>query len=361
MKILLIEDNYDHSLLISDNCREAFGIDHELEHFELLESGLEALEKTHYDILLCDLKLPDSSIENTTERLKSLSLQTPIVVLTSLNDVEIARSLINQGIQDYLPKDELGPELLGRVCTYAIERKRQQVKLENKTEDQQAFCRSLTHDFKSPIRNIGQLSQMLRENINTHATLLENELDMFDLIDTKVAVINELVDGLYQYLKVDIEGAIVEPVDLASLINDVERFVQGRNDRHVELIVDPLPVIEGIRSQLFVLFQNLIGNGIKYNKNIPEIRISAVENKSENFCAISVSDNGIGIEKSDQKRIFEPFKRLHSSNQYNGSGLGLSIVKRIVENHSGKIVVVSKPRVGTTFSISLPLTQPART
>ena len=117
--------------------------------------------------------------------------------------------------------------------------------------------------------------------------------------------------------------------------------------------VDSLPVIYANEPQMVQLFQNLISNGIKYcDKKIPKIHISSFS-KDNNY-VFSVKDNGIGIDKDQLKRIFVIFQRLHTRDEYNGTGIGLAISKKIVKNHRGNIWAISEPGVGTTFSFTIP-------
>ena len=351
-QILLIEDNPDHVELIVDTCQRAFGKDARVTVFDNITEGLVPLYRGDFDVALCDLQLPDSPIESTLVTLKHLRTDIPIVILTSLNDTETGRELVRAGVQDYLPKDELGVALLQRVCEYAIERKQQQLILEGKGRDQQVFCRSLSHDFKSPIRNIGQLSTLLKESLASRIALNDHEMRLFGLIENKINVINELVDGLYQYLRVELVDAKEKEVDLQELVGEVRQFLISQGDSSAEISIGSLPIVVGHRSQLFVLFQNLIGNGIKYNDGTPKIRIESVV--ISDSVEIIVKDNGIGIDPQHWGSIFQPFKRLHTEEKFSGSGLGLSIVKRIVENHKGKIRVESTIGSGSSFIVSFP-------
>lgn len=357
IKILLIEDNPDHAELIYDCCETLFGKKLTLDIYNLLKTGINALKEKHYDIVLSDLQFPDSALEDTINTLKNTSSAIPIVVLTSLKDDDIGQTLVKAGIQDYLPKEELSPTLLHRICMYSIERKKQEVSLQRKTQDQQMFCRSLSHDFKGPIRKIRQLCDSLNFTLSQFVEFDEETKEHFCMIDRQASTMTELVDGLYQYLQVDMNNSVYEDIDLNDLVHNAWEFVLQDKGNEPKLLLKKLPTLYGIRPYIFMLFQNLISNGIKYNQNSPVISISS-ESDNENMI-IQVQDNGIGIQERYFDVVFEPFERLHTRGSYSGSGLGLSIVKRVVDKHNGKIRIESQPGLGTTFFIILPTRNPA--
>jgi signal transduction histidine kinase len=121
------------------------------------------------------------------------------------------------------------------------------------------------------------------------------------------------------------------------------------------ITIDPLPVVMANDSRLLRVFQNLIGNALKYCERTPDIRISAVLHGD--MWTFSIADNGIGIAAEHCGRVFGAFERLHGRDRYQGTGLGLALVKRIVESYSGRIWLQSEPGAGSTFHFSLPAAQ----
>jgi light-regulated signal transduction histidine kinase (bacteriophytochrome) len=124
-------------------------------------------------------------------------------------------------------------------------------------------------------------------------------------------------------------------------------------EKGVQLSCDPLPMVSGEFTELVELFQNLIANGIKFNRSMPP-RIHVSVREEAMWAVFSVRDNGIGIDREYRERIFLLFQRLHAREQYGGTGIGLTICKKIVERHGGKIWVESTPGQGSTFFFSLP-------
>ncbi|MCO7223492.1 ATP-binding protein [Pleionea sp. CnH1-48] len=350
MQILLVEDNQDHALLIQDLIGSAFSDDTSVHTEENLLPAMDLLSDKTFDICLCDLQLPDSSIGETIDRLKQIETCVPIIILTSINDENVAHKLLTYGMQDFLPKDELNINLLHRICTYAIKRKQQQILLEERTSDMEAFCRSLSHDFKGMVRRIGSSSKIIQEKLGEAIT--EELSDWFRLLDTNVNAIGALEKGLYDYLSTNNLAIVTTEVDLNVVVEEVCATLEGGEDQSYNIAVSELPSINGVRSQLFILFYNLIQNAIKYNENEPKINIAHQFNKKSHSHVITFKDNGIGMKEEYLKKIFSPFYRLHSDRKYQGSGLGLSIVKRIVENHGADIRVESKEGSGSCFFVS---------
>jgi len=355
MRVLLIEDNPDHAVLIAELLSQIVEVEVELEHVGDLQAGISLLKSKHYDVILSDLDLPNSPIESTVRTLKTLRTETPIVILTALNSYEMASKLLLDGIQDYIPKDELSPSLLHRVCNHAIGRNKHQVELERRNRELQSFCESLTHDLKSPIVRIAQVAGVLREKHEENGNSSEDDSRMFDSIEQSTAVSLNLVDGLYNYLSVDYRAQDYNKIDSISLIEDVDSRIRVTTGMDYKLSVDDsLPALYGNRALLTLLFFNLVGNGIKYNRNNPEIEISGDIDQENHQSRICVQDNGIGIDEKFYAEIFKPFSRLHNSREFAGTGLGLGIVKRIVDCHEGSIDVNSQIDNGSIFTVSLP-------
>lgn len=172
-----------------------------------------------------------------------------------------------------------------------------------------------------------------------------------------------LLNGLLKYAKVETAARQFESVNLfdeiKGVLSDLEIRVK-QTKAHIE--VGAVPIIEADPIQMRQLMQNLIGNSLKYHNpnETPVIKINStilLKDDVEKYCQITVKDNGIGFEKKYAETIFDIFKRLHAQNQYEGTGVGLAICKKIVERHQGKITAESEPGSGTTFTIVLPLKQ----
>jgi signal transduction histidine kinase len=171
---------------------------------------------------------------------------------------------------------------------------------------------------------------------------------------------NRLIDDLLAYSRVGSRGRPFEPVDLAEVARqaaaDLEAQVQRTGGR-VE--VGPLFVVNGDPTQLRQVFQNLIGNALKYHRPgvPPAVRVEGrtVAGPAGPACEVSVSDNGIGFDEKYREQVFDLFRRLHSGAGYEGTGLGLAICKKVAERHGGSVTARSTPGEGSVFTVTLPL------
>lgn len=352
MKILIIEDNIDHLELIADALHAIREIEMVTTSALTMTDGLAQLESGSFDVCFCDLKLPDSSIEQTVNQLSSHSFSIPIIVLSSINSLEIAKGLLNNGVQDFLPKDEISSQLLYRTCRYAIERWNRQHEIEEYNEYMQVFCSSLSHDFNGHISHIMTVLEILKDSLGKRVDFSESENSCFDLLTTSTSKVNQLVSDLQQYLSVEYSHKNLIPVELPDVINQVSESLKETipKDFIIECKED-IPTIQGNPALLHLLFHNLLNNAIKFNENMPKITISYVVDGK--YIQVSLQDNGIGIDSNYLEAIFSPFKRIANKNHYLGSGLGLSIVKRIVDNHNGSVEVTSTVGEGSCFTIRL--------
>jgi len=355
MHILIAEDNQDHLELIVDILKSSFGNDCKIQSYTSLNDAIHHINHQHVDVFLCDLKLPDSPIENTVEIIKNLEDAPPIIVLTSLHDDELANRLVKEGIQDFLPKDELTPSQLVRACHYAVERKKLTQSLLEKNEDYKAFCYSLTHDFRSSLWQVSGFAQIFkRETQKKYPQETSLPFEYLDKISTKIEGIQRLIEDLQDFLSIDSlsDTYSAVPVTLAAR-NAADMLGETVARKNGIIEVESLPEIKGNLSQLQLLFSNLLSNAIKYNQSErPYIKVSA-ETNDDNI-TIVVEDNGIGIPADKLGSIFTPFERLHSKDLYPGSGLGLAIVKRVVKSHRGRIQVKSKVGEGTRVILQFP-------
>ncbi len=227
--------------------------------------------------------------------------------------------------------------------------------LENANREQSQFTYAISHDLKSPANTISMLLKELEimegESIGT-----DSKEVLGDAMRT-VERMTQLVEDILGYARTVEQGIQVERVDLNTVVKEVIEDLQGDIvSAGAGFEVSKLPIVDGNRVQLRMLLQNLINNAIKFRApdRAPEIVISAENAENPPEVIITVGDNGIGIAPQYQERVFELFQRLHAHGDYSGSGLGLTLCKRIAINHDGDISLSSNPGEGTTFEVRIP-------
>ncbi|WP_090655799.1 sensor histidine kinase [Parafilimonas terrae] len=238
-----------------------------------------------------------------------------------------------------------------------IEKHNEELQRINKELDSFAYMAS--HDLQEPLRKIRTFSNIIlsreKENFSPEAA------NYFDRIILSVNRMQTLIDSLLNYSRAGTAQMVLEPTDLNILIQDVKKDLSEVIwEKRAVIVYNQLPTLKVHRLQFHQLFSNLIENAIKYSHSDvnPEIKIETVNffNKDEKeFIRITVEDNGIGFEQQYAADIFKLFQRLHGKSEYSGTGIGLAICKKIVENHNGTITAVGQPGKGSTFIIEMPL------
>lgn len=240
-----------------------------------------------------------------------------------------------------------------------LEDKNEQIKDQNKrleesNDDLRNFATVASHDLKEPLRMINSYTKILNKRYNH--LFDENATEFMGYIVDGVTRMEGLLSGLLDYSRVSISEEtnkvlnIRDIIDLA--IGNLRYSIQDKNAA-VNINTKRLPKIKGNHVQMIQLFQNLISNGIKFQgEGNPEINIDC--RKKGDFFLFRIQDNGIGIKGVNKNKIFDMFKRLHTKEEFDGTGIGLATCKKIVERHGGKIWVESKPGQGSTFHFTMP-------
>ncbi|MGD9160350.1 MAG: ATP-binding protein [Desulfobacteraceae bacterium] len=225
--------------------------------------------------------------------------------------------------------------------------------LERSNKELEQFAYVASHDLQEPLRMVASYTQLLSKR---YKGKLDSDAD--DFINYAVDGVNRmqmLINDLLNYSRLGTRGKDFVMTKLDTVLEKTLRDLKKRiEESEAKVTSDPLPELMVDGGQIGQIFQNLISNGIKFRGNDPpQINISS--EKNENKWIFSVSDNGIGIDSEYSSRIFEIFQRLHSKEEYPGSGIGLAICKKIVERHGGNIWIESELTKGTTFYFTIPI------
>jgi len=223
--------------------------------------------------------------------------------------------------------------------------------LERKNQELEQFAYVASHDLQEPLRTIVGFTQLLHRKYKKQ--LGEEGKEEMNLIINATSRMKSLITGLLAYTKIG-KARAVKAIDCNSLIHTVKEDLSLiLAEKNAKLNIGNLPKINAYETEVRQLFQNLITNALKFQKaeNQPRIKISGKElNGKHQF---SIQDNGIGIAEEYQEQIFSIFKRLHTIDKYEGTGIGLAQCKKIVELHDGQIWVESKENEGSTFYFTI--------
>ena len=219
-------------------------------------------------------------------------------------------------------------------------------------QDLEVFAYSASHDLREPLRTIVTFTQMIQRT--TGRAIEENNPGLLDTIIAAARRMNTLIDDLLLYTTATrMEPGPIPDVNSSDVVEEViEALSSQMNDVEASVTVEPLPAVAMHRSSLARVFQNLISNSLKYRSDQPP-RIYIAGRPEAEWCVFEVTDNGLGIEPQYGKQIFGLFKRLHG-HEYPGSGIGLAICQRLVEQYGGRIwLEKSEPGTGSTFCFSV--------
>ncbi|MBW4420691.1 MAG: GAF domain-containing protein [Myxacorys californica WJT36-NPBG1] len=226
--------------------------------------------------------------------------------------------------------------------------------LERSNAELKKFAYVASHDLQEPLNQVANYVQLLE--MRYHDNLDQDATDFIDFAVEGVSLMQTLIDDVLAYSKVDLKGIEWELTEVETALNQALGNVRGRTTETGAVITsEPMPTIVADGTQLMQLFQNLIGNAIKFRQKdeLPKIHIGV--QRQEDAWLFSVKDNGIGIDPQFADRIFVIFQRLHTRDEYAGSGMGLAICKKIVECHRGRIWVESELGKGATFYFTIPV------
>jgi PAS domain S-box-containing protein len=264
----------------------------------------------------------------------------PIEIM--LSPLESAEGiLVTAAVRDITARKKAEAQLLQKV-----------EELNQSNEELGQFAYIASHDLQEPLRMVASYTQLLSRR---YKGKLDADADEFIAYAVDGAGrMQRLIQDLLTFSRVGTKGKELVDTSSEEALQSALINLRGAIEDNSALVThDPLPVVQADETQLIQLFQNLVGNGIKYqNKGIPKVHISAAKNGGQRWI-FSVKDNGIGIDSQYFEKIFGMFQRLHKREEFAGTGIGLAICKKIVERHGGSISVESKPGQGSTFRFAL--------
>jgi signal transduction histidine kinase len=386
LNILLVEDNEGDERLI----RELLGEQHLIRFNVDLASSLKESEskipENKFDIILLDLGLPDSNGLETLFKFKALFPElATIIILTGLNDTEVGLKAVNSGAQDYIIKGHVDSDKLLKSIIYSYERSRLNNELKSQIEarkfaekeilklnseleqrildrtaqlkivnlELEAFSHSVSHDLRAPLRHINGFAEILKEEY--YDQLPEKAKNYLDTISDSAKKMNILIDDLIKLSRTNRIELKKSMLKMNQVLDDALSEVQPLlENRKVDINISTLPEVIGDYNLLRLVWVNLLDNAIKYTRPRKKAVIKIDYNEEKEEFIFCIHDNGVGFDMNYAQKLFGAFQRLHSTDEFEGTGIGLSNVRRIISRHSGRTWAEAELDKGASFYFSLP-------
>jgi signal transduction histidine kinase len=249
-------------------------------------------------------------------------------------------------------------EMLAKQQTLIDELAQRSIQLAAVNRELEAFSYSVSHDLRAPLRHISGFTELLEKSQGPELDAVRKRY--LRLISESAVRMGELIDALLVFSRMGRAEMLYTRVDLNTIVRTAQRDVmQSEPDRQVEWVVQPLPEVAGDPSMLQLVFTNLLSNAFKYSRQRPDARIEVgSKDGAAGEAVIFVRDNGVGFDMAYANRLFGVFQRLHRAEEFEGTGIGLANVQRIVARHGGRVWAESKPGEGATFYVALPKEPP---
>jgi signal transduction histidine kinase len=377
LTVLLVEDNLGDVRLIQEMLSKVGPVPFSLEIANSLAAALARLRAGGIDLILLDLVLPDSSGANTFTSVHAQVPTLPIIVLTGLGDESIALKVMKQGAQDYMVKGQVDGNLIWRTIRYAMERQRgrrelvlsetrvrrlneslerrvagRTAELAAANRELETFTYSVSHDLRAPLRQIDGFSRILLEHVGSG--LDSKSQHYLRRIQEGTQHMGRLVDDLLNLAQLGRQDLHTRATPLDAIVDDALSELRGDwGSRIIQWTTGGLPTVDCDPGLMKIVFTNLLSNAIKYTRPREVATIEVACTVSNGRRTIFVRDNGVGFNMKYADKLFGVFQRLHRADQFEGSGVGLATVQRIIHKHGGEIWAEAESDRGATFSFTL--------
>lgn len=321
------------------------------------KAALDVLSRTLPDLILLDIHMKDMDGFTLCSQLRcdSRYQDTAIIFMTVSQDRESLEQGFLLGAQDYITKPCHASELLARVGAHIrIVTQSKELKAAYRELDQ--FCHSVSHDLKSPLQVLKQMVQLLRDDLTEeHLPISEDTLSILERLEGKCGHMENMINRLLDFSQMTAMSFTPEALDGELLIQTIFDELAGLEpDRLITLKISPhpFPALFGDRTLMTLLFQNILGNAIKFTRGRAHAHILVSAQHRHQTLTITIQDNGAGFDMTASEKLFHVFERFHTAREFEGSGVGLAIVKRIMERHGGDVSIEASSGKGATVSLT---------
>jgi signal transduction histidine kinase len=363
LRVLLVEDNgADVELELLTLRKDGFDVSGDVA--QTAEEFTTRIRAIQYDLILADYNLPQWKGTEALEILCRENLDIPLIVVTGYLGEEKAVDYVKQGATDCVLKDRLArlPVAVRRALAekqLRDQRRKAEEELAHKVAELarsnaelEQFAYVASHDLQEPLRMIANYTQLLAER---YRGKLDETADKYiDYAVGGATRMQALIQDLLKFSRVGRQEIERRTTDCSAVVEQATKNLQAAIQESGAVVKwNGLPVVMADPSQLAQVFQNLIANAIKFHG--PETPLIQIDSeKKDDHWVLTVSDNGIGVPAENWQDIFVIFRRLHTRVEYSGNGIGLSICKKIIERHGGRIWIEAQPNPGTCFKFTLP-------
>ena len=360
ISILLVEDNSGDRRLISEMLADASNVTFDVKYADRLQAAIEYLSQNRVEVILLDLGLPDSQGLETLKKTYAQVPETPIVVLTGLNDEMIGTQAVNEGAQDYLIKGQVDTNLLKRTIRYAIERKQAegreqrlqlQLNLSNRLASLGLMVEGIAHEINNPLTSVIGFAQMLM-----FEDIPENTREDVKTIGDNAQRVADIMKNLLTFAQQQkLEQTYINVNDIIEATLKMRAYPLEDSNITVTTQLDPaLPSTMADATLLQQAFLNLVINAetamkLAHGKGSLLIKTALISDTIQ----ISFTDDGPGIAEANLVHLFDPFFSTRGFGQ--GTGLGLSVCYGIITEHNGQIYAKSQLDQGSVFTVELPV------
>ena len=339
---------------------ELLGDEFEVTYATSADEAVKKVECDNYDIAIFDRELAPRDCDGLLERILESSDQLRVIICTAVGRCDSVKQAINAGALTYVERPDDLTDLLchvRRVCRMGEDAdfeaavQQRTLELDKSNRELQDFAYVVAHDLRSPLLTVGGYCEVLREECGEE--LDKNANEYMDHIVNGVERMGCLIDDLLSYAGLGRSSEPVATVDINLVLKQTRANLDSEIQKsHATLKVGRMPTVIGKQTHLLQLFQNLVENAIKFRSEKPPV-VDIVATEVDGGFQFCVRDNGIGVAPQYFEKVFQVFQRLHNRREYSGTGIGLAVCKKIVEQHGGKIWLESELGKGTGLYFTL--------